>query len=621
MTYEGKKQWIVLGMGIFVYLSAVILTTQYRLRGGMQFALFVAAYFFLGFYVFRRMRDNLVQKQYFNENILIVVATAGAMGIGRYIEADGMLLLFAVAGMLEDQTVRRSKKFIEEFMDIRPVTAIRLVRGKEVEVDPAELKLRNIVIVKPGERVPIDGVVRTGKTTLDTQALTGETIPQTVSVGDPIYSGSINLTGAVEIQVTRTYKDSTVSRIMEMVEAAGKDKENYITPVRNFMKSYTPFVTVLAFMIALIPPVSFAWGQWHEWIYRGLIFLIAACPCGLLISEPLAYLGGIAAAARHGVIIKGGHFLQLLTQADMFIFDKTGTLTKGEFAITEVHPVEMEKEELLRLAAFAECYSNHPIAKALRSAYDKPVEKKSVKSVSEQAGYGVSATVDGIRVHIGNRRMAQKQKVEYVYVESAGTILHVVADKKYAGYIVAEDIIKEEAYSTVEWLRKKLDVVLVMLTGDRVPAARHAAEELDMDYAYANLLPEDKLEHLEEFMEIQGESEKVVYVGDGINDAVVLSKADIGIAMGAFGSDAAIEAADVVLMEDDVSKIIDILKLAKETVQVIRGNLVLAFVAKTIILLLCLFGLMELWMALAADLVVMFASLFNAASIVHYPVD
>ena len=622
MADEGKKQWIVLGIGIVVYAGAVILSIKYKLRGGLEFALFAEAYLLIGFSVFRRVVANIEQRQYFNENVLIVLATAGAMGVGRYIEADAVLLMFALAGIAENRTVRRSKKFIQDFIDIRPVTAIRKVRGKEVEVDPSELKLRNIVVVKPGEKVPIDGIVTAGATTLDTQALTGETIPRAVGVGDKIYSGSINLTGAVELRVTKTYEDSTVSRIMEMVEAAGQEKVKQVTPVKRFMHIYTPIVTLAAFFIAVVPPLSFAWGHWHEWIYRGLIFLIAACPCGLLISEPLAYLGGIAAAAKHGVIVKGGHFLELLTQSDIFIFDKTGTLTEGVFAVTEVHPeAGMEAEELLKMAAYAECYSNHPIAKSLQEAYQKPIDKKQIKSVKETAGYGVSATVEGKRVHIGNRRMAEKQKVEYAHVESSGTVLHVVIDKVYAGYIVAEDMIKEEAYSTMEWLQKKFHAVLVMLTGDRVAAARKVARDLDMDYAYANLLPEEKLEHLTEFKQIQGDKEKVVFVGDGINDALVLTEADIGIAMGAFGSDAAIEAADVVLMEDDISKIIDIIKLAKETVQVVRSNLILAFATKAVVLLFCIPGYMGLWTALAADLVVMFVSLLNAISIVKYPVD
>lgn len=622
MANEGRKQWIVLGIGIFVYVCAVILSIKYRLRGGLEFALFVEAYLLIGYSVFWRVAVNIENRQYFNENVLIVLATAGAMGIGRYIEADAVLLMFALAGIAEDRTVRRSKKFIQDFIDIRPVTAIRKVRGKEVEVEPSELKLRNIVVVKPGERVPIDGIVTAGTTTLDTQALTGETIPQTVGIGDEIYSGSINLTGAVELRVTKTYQESTVSRIMAMVEEAGQEKVKQVTPVKRFMRVYTPIVTAAAFLLAIFPPLSFAWGHWHEWIYRGLVFLIAACPCGLLISEPLAYLGGIAAAAKHGVIVKGGHFLELLTEADIFIFDKTGTLTEGEFAVSEVHPVNgMEKEELLKLAAYAECYSNHPIAKSLQEAYDKPIDKKLIKSVKELAGYGVSATVEGKRVHIGNRRMAEKQKVEYAHVESAGTVLHVVINKEYAGYIVAEDVIKEEAYTTVEWLQNKFHAVLVMLTGDRVAAAQKVAWELDMDYAYANLLPEEKLTHLTEFKQIQGDKERVVFVGDGINDALVLAEADIGIAMGAFGSDAAIEAADIVLMEDDISKIVDIIKLARETVQVVKSNLLLAFVIKAIVLLLCLPGYMGLWIALAADLVVMFASLLNAISIVKYPVD
>ena len=340
-----------------------------------------------------------------------------------------------------------------------------------------------------------------------------------------------------------------------------------------------------------------------------------------MVSEPLAALGGIAAAARHGVIVKGGHFFDFLSKADIFIFDKTGTLTEGVFEVTKIHPEGVEEDELLRMAAYAECYSNHPAAKCLLKAYGEPIDRTKIKWVKETAGMGVSATVDGKRVHIGNRKMAAKQGVKYAHVESAGTVLHVIIEQKYAGYIVAEDIIKEEAYGTMKWLRKKANAVLVMLTGDRKAAARQVALELDMDYAYAGLLPADKVERLKDFKSLQGDNEKVVFVGDGINDAVVLAEADVGIAMGALGSDAAIEAADVVLMEDDLSRMIDIIKLARETKQVVKINLGLALLVKLIILAFAAGGYTTLWTALAADLVVMFTSLLNSLSIVNYPVD
>ncbi|GAA6491159.1 MAG TPA: cadmium-translocating P-type ATPase [Candidatus Bariatricus faecipullorum] len=624
MGSEERLQWTAIGAGVFVYICAIILSRRFGLRGIMEFFLFFSAYILTGYPAFQKIVDYLNKKQYFNETILIVVASAGAMGIGRYIEAVAVILMFSVAGIIEDKAVHRSRKFIRDFIDIRPVTATRKVRGKEVQVDPSELKARNIVIVKPGERVPIDGIVTAGSTTLDTQALTGESMPREAAVGDRVFGGSINLTGLIEIRVTKTYQESTVSRIMKLVEEAAAERNEEKTPVRKFMRWYTPIVTAVAVLIAVVPSLSFAWGHWHEWIYRGLIFLVAACPCGLLVSEPLAFLGGIAAAARHGVIVKGGQFLEYLSQADTFIFDKTGTLTEGTFVITDIEPArpeELSREELLRYAAYAESYSSHPIAQSLLEAYGQPVDKKQVKSVKESAGFGVSATVDGHRVHIGNRRMMKKQKVQYPYVESGGTVIYVVIDKEYAGYLVAEDQIKESAFPVLEWLREKRNAVLVMLTGDRRNVAASVMEALDMDYGYANLLPEEKLERLKEFMELEGDTEKVAFVGDGINDAPVLAQADVGIAMGAFGSDAAVEAADVVLMDDDLEQIPSLVNLSGETLQVVRGNLILACVIKALVLGLCLAGLIELWAALTADLAVMFLSLGNAMSIIRYPVD
>lgn len=621
MSEEAKKQWIIFGSGALLFGCVTALSIAYKLNTGIEFILFLMAYMLLGYSVFNRVLRNFENKQYFNENVLIVLATAGALGVGRYIEGNAVILLFALAGIAEDMTVRRSKKYINDFIDIRPLTAVRKVRGKEFQVDPATLKPLHTVVVRPGEKVPVDGIITSGSTTLDTRALTGETIPQTATLGDRIYSGSINLTGAIEIRVTKTYKESTVSQIMQMVEDAGKDDFNKKTPVAKFMRYYTPVVVVLSALMMIVPPLTFAWGKWHDWIYRGTIFLVAACPCGLMISEPLAYLGGIAAAAKHGVIVKGGHFLEYLFQADVFIFDKTGTLTEGVFEITEIHPEGMTSDELLKMAAYAESYSNHPIAKSLLEAYGQPVDKKQIQSVKETAGLGIRATVEGKKVYIGNRRMAQKQGVAYAQVESAGTVLHVVVDQKYAGYIVAEDIIKEEAYGLTDWLSRKWNSVLVMLTGDRKAAALQVAEELDIDYAYAELLPQKKLEYLKEFKYLQGENERVVFVGDGINDAMVLSAADVGIAMGALGSDAAIQAADIVLMEDDISRIIDIIKLAKETNSVVRSNLRLAILIKAMVLVLAAVGMMSLWVALAADLVVMFTSLLNAVSVVKYPIE
>lgn len=624
MDSEEKTLWVALGVGVVVFLSSSVLSIRYGLGGWMEFFLFLMGYLLLGYPVFQRVVEHIQKRDYVNEYLLLLVATVGAMGIGAYIEANIVMLIFVAAGFVEQRTVRRSTKYIQEFMDLRPLTAVRKIKGKEVQVEPSELKLRHIVVVKPGEKIPVDGVVTAGATTLDMQALTGETIPQTVYVGDKVYGGSINLTGAIEFRVTRLYQDSTVARIMKLVEESAEAQERRNTPVRRFMHWYTIAMLVITVGIAVIPPMTFAWSQWHDWIYRGIVFSVAACPCGLLISEPLAFLGGVAAASRHGVIVKGGACLEALAQADTFVFDKTGTLTEGEFEIVEVCPTDPDKigrEELLKYAAYAESYSNHPLAKSIRKAYEGPIEKKLIKSVKEQPGYGISATIDGVRVHIGNQKMAAKQKVDYDRTERTGTVIHIVINKEYAGYLVAEDKIRSEAYDLMKWLRERKNAMLVMLTGDRKDVAKKVAEELDMDYAYANLLPEQKMEHLEDLLGLEREHEKVVYIGDGINDAPVLAKADIGIAMGVLGSDAAIDAADVVLMDDDLDRIGSLVNLSEETVHVVQRNLSFACLVKFFVLALCVPGLIGIWNALAADMVVMFTALLNACLIVKYPID
>lgn len=615
-----KKYWWLYLTGIALYAAATVLSLKYMIDGAKELALFVAAYSLVGIPVFRRLIFNIQYRQYFNENILIILASAGALGIGRYIEGVLIILLFAIVGIAEELTERHSKKIIKDFIDIQPEMATRKIRGKEFKVEPEKLKSGNIIVVKPGEKVPVDGVIVSGQTTLNMQALTGETIPESAKAGNRIYAGSINLTGVIDVRVLKEYRDSTVARIMQLVEEAGKESVRGKTNVGSFMKKYTPLVMILSILIAAVPPTTFAWGQWNEWIYKALVFLVAACPCGLLASEPITFLGGIAAAARHGIIIKGGHYLDLMSKANVFIFDKTGTLTEGVFEITEIHPEDMTEEELLRIAAFAEGYSNHPVAVSLREAYGKEIDARSVGAVKEIAGLGISAIVDGKQVHIGNRRMAKEQNVEYAYVESAGTVLHVIVDGKYAGYLVAEDRIREDAYSLMEWFHKHLNGVYVMLTGDRKAAAKKVAYELELDYAYAGLMPKDKLDHLKDFMRLQADNEKVVYVGDGINDAMVLAKADVGIAMGALGSDVAIEAADVVLLEDNITKIIDVIKLSKESVSVVRGNIILAVIIKVVVLALAAMGMIGMQEVLISDLVIMAAALLNAVSIVCYPV-
>lgn len=618
MTGNLKVRGIILTSGIFLYCMAVLASFKLILPDRVKFIFYLIAYLVIGFEAFRKISGNILGRKLLDENILMVLGTVGAFGVGRYMEAVAAMLLFQIGDIFEAVSVDRTKRTIAQLIDIRPEYATRKVRGKEVKVDPSELKLRHIIIIKPGERVPVDGVVTSGISNLDTKALTGEAMPQAVKPGDTIYSGSINLTGAIEARVTKLYKDSTVSRIMEMVEDAQNHKAESESFITKFAKVYTPAVTLAAFLIMFLPPLTFAHGDYNTWVYRGLVVMIAACPAGLVMSIPVAFLGGIASAARQGIIIKGGNYLEDLAKADTFVFDKTGTLTEGVFKVKEIKPAGMTEEELLAMTAHIESYSNHPIAQSLMTAYEGKYDKTKVKRVKEEPGYGISATYDGERVHIGNLRMAEKYHVEADRVKSSGTVIYVIKGNKYAGYIVISDTIKEDAKSTLEILKEKYNAVLVMLTGDSKSSGTMVAKELHMDYAYTNLMPQDKLEQMEEFILVQDDSEKVVCVGDGINDAPVIARADVGIAMGALGSAAAIEAADIVLMEDELPRIIDALRIARETIRVVSQNISFALVIKFIILLLAAIGYISMWEAVFADVGVMIISIINAAWVVKY---
>ena len=563
MTEQLKKRSIIYGAGVLLYVFGVILTLQYTVSDWIKFFVFLIAYLVIGFDVFRSLSDKLMQGKFLTEYTLIVLATIGAFGIGRYVEGVFVMILFELGMIFEAFSTDSAKRSIAEMIDIRPMYATRKYKGKEVQVDPSELKVRNIIVIKPGERIPVDAVVTSGVTTIDTKALTGEAMPQTARPGDKIYSGCINLNGVIEARVTKVYEDSTVSKIMKMVEDAQNLKAESETFVAKFSKIYTPLMLILSLVVMIYPPLSFSYGNWDTWIYRGLIFMIVACPSGLSVSIPIAFLGGIAAAARHGILVKGGNYLEDLSKADIFVFDKTGTLTEGVFSVQEIHAIDSTAEEVLRVAAHVENYSNHPIAQSLLEAYDGEIDKDKVYRVKESPGFGISATYEGQRVHVGNHRLMEKQKIDIKEVETSGSVVYVAVGKTCIGYIVIADRIREEAYGVMDYLRDTCNGVLVMLTGDTEKAGVEVADELELDYAYTNLMPTDKLEQLEEFFYIQDDSEKLVCVGDGINDAPVLSRADIGIAMGDLGSAAAIEAADVVLMNDDLSKIKDVIRIAR----------------------------------------------------------
>lgn len=620
MTAKLKTRSGIYLIGLILYLIAVIVSGKVILNETVKFFWFLITYFIIGFETFRGFRDRILEKKYFSEYTMIVLATIGAFAIEKYAEGVLVMLLFELGMLFEAFSADTAKRSIAEMIDIRPATATKVVDGAEIAVEPALLEKDDVIIIKPGERIPADAIVLSGSSMVDTKALTGEPIPRTVEPGNKIYSGCINLQGAIEAKVSAVYEDSTVSRIMKMIEAAQENKSESESMISKFSRFYTPAMLIISFLVMIYPPLTFSYGNWASWVYRGLIFLIVACPTGMILSIPIAFLGGIASAASQGIVIKGANYLEDLAKADTFIFDKTGTLTEGVFRVQEVNPVGMTEEELLYLAVCAESYSNHPIAQSLMDAYQGEVDKQKLERVKEIPGYGVSATYDGKRIHVGNWRLMEKKHVRVEEVNKTGTVIYVAVGRKYAGYILIADSIREESKETLATLQEKYKAVLVMLTGDIEKAGTEVAKELNMDYVYTNLLPINKLAQVEEFMELQDSTEKLVCVGDGMNDAPILARANVGIAMGGLGSAAAIEAADVVLMEDNLSGIISAIQIAKETQRVVNQNIVYAFAIKIMILLLALMGYFGMWEAIVAEVGVMFVSIVNSVWMAKYRV-
>ena len=618
MTEQLKKQSMIYGVGVVIYLAAVIVTSNFTIEDEIKFVWFLIAYLIVGFDVFKKLRDRILELKFLTEYTLTTVATIGAFGIGRYTEGVLVMILFELGVIFEAYSTDNAKRSIEEMIDIRPAFAIRKTDGREEQIDPIDLQVGDIIVIKPGERVPVDGIVEAGSTLLDMKAVTGESMPRRVSEGNKIYSGCINLSGAVEAKVLKVYRDSTVAQIMELVEEAQNKESESESFVSRFSRIYTPAMVLLALFVMIYPPLTFSYHNWNIWIYRGLIFLIVACPTALVMSIPIAFLGGIASAARQGIVIKGANYLEDLSKADTFVFDKTGTLTEGEFSVREIYAEQGTEEELLKIAAHVESYSNHPIAQSLLNAYDGEIDKDLVSNIKQIPGYGLSGDYDGKRIHVGNFRLMEKYDIEVDEFDSTGTVVYVSVGTEYMGAIIIEDAIKYRAKWTMKYLKDKCKAVLVMLTGDTRSAGYAVAKELKMDYAYTDLLPSDKLEQLEDFLTIQDDMEKLVCVGDGVNDAPVLARADIGIAMGALGSALAIEAADIILLEDELPKIVDAIKISKETLRVVNQNIAFAIAVKVIIVLLALVGYFGMWEAIVAEVGVVFAAIMNAVYVVKY---
>lgn len=618
MTKEAKKKSIEIGAGLVLYVIAWAVTSFQSVEGTAETVLFLLAYTALSATTYWEQMKKITKKQFLDENLLMMIATVGAFVVGRHNEAVAAMLFYQVGKLVEEISLSRTKKSIAEFIDIRPEYANLKVGETEQIVPPQELLLGQVIVLRPGEKIPVDAVVTEGTGTVDMKALTGESEPRAVWAGDRLYSGSINLNSVLEARVVKRYNDSTAAKIMRLVESANENKSESIHFADKFTKYYTPIVILIALLTVILPPMMFIEAK-GEWIYRGLIILVAACPCGLMVSIPMALLGGIGSAAKQGVLIKGGISLEKLTQVDTFVFDKTGTLTEGVFHVKDIVPYnEMKKEELLETAALAESYSKHPVAVSLQEAYGKDADKARVTDIEEQPGYGVRATVDGREVYAGNTRLMEREGIDCQPAEEAGTAVYVAVDGRYAGYILIADVIRKDAKRLMRWMRRR-DLSAVMLTGDNEQVAEDVAGELGIESVYAELMPEDKVALLEEFREDQMEGEMLAFVGDGINDAPVLALADIGIAMGGLGADAALEAADIILMEDEPSKIINAVRISKATLRSVKQNMVFAIGMKALLIVMAFLGLVTMQNAIIADMAVMLINILNSFWMMQYP--
>lgn len=603
-----KRLWRII-IGAAVLATAVLLNLN---NEWLQIALFIISYIIVGGDVVKRAVKNIFKGQVFDESFLMSIATIGAFFIGEYPEGVAVMLFYQVGELFQSYAVGKSRKSIASLMDIRPDYA-NVKKGDElVKVDPDEVQIGDIIVIKAGEKIPLDGKVIEGSSMIDTSALTGESVPREVEVGSDILSGCININGVITAEVTKEFGESTVSKILDLVENASSKKSNSEQFITKFARYYTPVVVIIAVFLAIIPPLVIDGATFSDWIYRALAFLVVSCPCALVISIPLSFFGGIGGASKKGVLVKGSNYLEALAETEIVVFDKTGTLTKGVFNVQEIHPEGVSKEELLELTAHAESYSNHPISLSLKRAYSKEIDNGRISDVEEISGHGVIATVDGKKVMAGNIKLMKMMDIPYFKGELIGTIVHVAVNNKYIGYIVIADEVKEDSAQAIKELKAANIKQTVMLTGDNKSIGSKIAKELGLDKVYAELLPADKVEKLEELFSQKSKKGKLAFVGDGINDAPVLARADIGIAMGGLGSDAAIEAADVVIMTDEPSKIATAMKISKKTLKIAHQNIVFAIGIKIIVLILSAFGIATMWTAIFADVGVTIIAVLNA---------
>ena len=610
-----KKQKKML---IRIIIAAVLIVVFSLLpaEGYLRFVLFMIPYLVIGYDILKKAFKGILNKQVFDENFLMAVATVGAILLGDYSEGVAVMLFYQIGELFQSYAVGKSRRNISELMDIRPDYANIEKDGTLEQVDPDEVEIGTIIVVQPGEKVPIDGVITEGTSTLNTSALTGESLPRDAKAGDEVISGCINMTGLLKIRTTKEFGESTVSKILELVENSSSRKSKSENFISKFAKYYTPAVCYGALALAFIPPIVLLImgkpAMWGDWIYRALTFLVISCPCALVISIPLSFFAGIGGASNQGILVKGSNYLETLAQTKYVVFDKTGTMTQGVFEVSGIHHNEMPDEKLLEYAALAECSSSHPISKSLQKAYGKPIDRNRVTDIEEISGNGVIAKVDGISVAAGNTKLMDRLGITYQDCHHVGTVVHMAIDGKYAGHILISDIIKPHAKEAIAELKKAGISKTVMLTGDSKRVADQIAEELGIQEVYSELLPADKVSRVEELLNQKSEKDKLAFVGDGINDAPVLSRADIGIAMGALGSDAAIEAADIVLMDDDPLKISKAIKIARKCIRIVYENIYFAIGIKVLCLILGALGIANMWMAIFADVGVMIIAVLNA---------
>ena len=615
-----KKQQKVLKrivVALILLIAVSILDALVEMPWILRLALYLVPYLVIGYDILKKAGKGILKRQVFDENFLMAVATIGAVCLGEFKEGAAVMLFYQIGELFQSVAVGKSRKNIAALMDIRPDYANMMVDGKLEKVDPDDVEIGSEIIINPGEKVPIDGVITEGNTTLNTSALTGESVPRDASCGDEIISGCINMTGMIKVKTTKEFGDSTVSKILDLVENSAMKKsrsENFIT---KFAKYYTPAVCYSALALAILPPiVRLLMGSspmWGEWIIRALTFLVISCPCALVISIPLSFFGGIGCASSNGILVKGSNYLEALSATKYIVFDKTGTLTKGVFEVTASYPENgFDKETLLGMAAYAESSSSHPISLSLKKAYGQELDLSRVSDIEEIAGHGVCARVDGKKVYVGNMRLMQRENLTVTTEHKEGTVCYVAVDGTYAGCIVISDVVKPTTKDAIAGLKKNGIKKTIMLTGDANETAQRVAAEIGIDEVHSELLPADKVAQVEHILNAKGEKENLAFVGDGINDAPVLSRADIGIAMGAMGSDAAIEAADVVLMDDDPAKIALAMKISVRTLKIVRENIVFALAVKAVCLILGALGIANMWVAIFADVGVMVLAVLNA---------